>query len=98
MLVLSLLGESESYGYELVTRLRDAGLEGISPGTVYPVLTRLEREGTLSSRLQASTAGPARKYYVVTDQGRTRHDDALAAWHQLAAVVHVITVPEGART
>lgn len=57
ILVLTLLTDAESYGYELVTRLRDAGLGGISPGTVYPVLGRLEREGLLASRLQPSPQG-----------------------------------------
>src|SRR5690625_7726105 len=66
MLVLALLHQQESYGYELVTRLRSHGLDSIAPGTVYPVLTRLEREGRLTSYLMASSAGPARKYYRPT--------------------------------
>ena len=63
ILVLTLLDQEESYGYELVTRLQGGGLHGIATGTVHPVLTRLEREGRLSSRLVPSAAGPARKYY-----------------------------------
>src|SRR5438046_10032618 len=65
-LLLWLLAERESYGYELVQRLRAAGLSGISDGTVYPALSRLEREGRISSRLVASRSGPARKYYPPT--------------------------------
>ncbi|WP_412752069.1 PadR family transcriptional regulator [Krasilnikovia sp. M28-CT-15] len=58
-LLLWLLAERESYGYELVQRLRAAGLSGISEGTVYPALSRLEREGRISSRLVASRSGTA---------------------------------------
>jgi PadR family transcriptional regulator PadR len=87
MLVLSLLDQEESYGYELVTRLQDGGLHGIATGTVYPVLTRLEREGRLSSRLVPSAAGPARKYYRPTPSGLALLADARRAWSDLADVV-----------
>ena len=87
LLLLHLLSERESYGYELVQRLHEVGLTGVLEGTVYPALARLEREGRVRTRLVASNAGPARKYYRPTVAGR----DALAAgtadWMSLAAVV-----------
>ena len=89
-LVLALLSTAESYGYELVTRLRDAGLSGIGTGTVYPVLSRLEREGLLTSRLEASSSGPARKYYRPTAAGLDHITTGLAAWHELGLVVDAI--------
>ena len=73
LLLLHLLAERESYGYEVVQRLHAIGLTGILEGTVYPALTRLEREGSLSTRLVASSSGPARKYYRPTGAG---YDDA----------------------
>lgn len=91
ILVIGLLHEAESYGYELVTRLRASGLHDVAPSTVYPVLSRLEREGDLSSRLQPSTSGPARKYYRPTPSGLTRYRSGLAAWAELCAVVDAIT-------
>lgn len=87
MLVLSLLEDEESYGYELVVRLQAVGLPGIATGTVYPVLTRLEREGRLASRLVASDAGPARKYYQPTDAGLQFLVDTRRAFDALADVV-----------
>lgn len=90
MLILALLSDTESYGYELVTRLRDAGLDGIAPGTVYPVLTRLEREGRLTSRLVASASGPARKYYVATPAGTTALEATRDDWLSLVSVVSQI--------
>ncbi|GAB2973476.1 MAG TPA: PadR family transcriptional regulator [Actinotalea caeni] len=90
MLVIGLLGAAESYGYELVTRLRTAGLDGIAPGTVYPTLTRLEREGRLTSRLVPSPSGPARKYYRPTPAGEAYYASALAAWDELGAVVGAV--------
>jgi PadR family transcriptional regulator PadR len=87
MLVLALLAEEESYGYELVTRLQAAGLDQITTGTVYPVLTRLEREQRLRSRLVASDAGPARKYYRPTAAGLDLLGESARAWDRLAEVV-----------
>lgn len=87
MLVLLLLTEQESYGYELVTRLHDAGLPDMAPGTVYPVLNRLEREHLVASHLVASTAGPARKYYRPTDAGAAELAATSAAWDRLARTV-----------
>lgn len=88
MLVLGALGaRGESYGYELVTALREAGLEDLSTGTLYPVLNRLEREGQVASRLVPSPSGPARKYYTPTAAGRDELDRAHRAWAGLAEIV-----------
>ena len=69
LLLLQLLAQRESYGYELVQRLHEVGLSDISDGTVYPALARLERESRVSARLVSSHSGPARKYYRPTDAG-----------------------------
>lgn len=87
LLLLHLLSERESYGYELVQRLHEVGLTGILEGTVYPALARLEREGRVSTRLVASNAGPARKYYRPTVAGREALTAGTADWMSLAAVV-----------
>jgi PadR family transcriptional regulator PadR len=87
MLVLSLLTERESYGYELVTRLQADGLSDIAAGTVYPVLTRLERERLITSRLVASSSGPARKYYVPTALGAAELARSGRSWHELTITV-----------
>jgi PadR family transcriptional regulator PadR len=87
LLLLQLLSERESYGYELVQRLHETGLTGVLEGTVYPALARLEREGRVSTRLVASNAGPARKYYRPTVAGRDALTAGTANWTSLAAVV-----------
>lgn len=98
MLVLALLREQDSYGYELVTRLRDSGLTDVSTGSVYPVLTRLERDGHLASYLVASPQGPARKYYTPTDAGLDHLGVQRRSWQQLGDVVAVVMTPGPRRT
>jgi PadR family transcriptional regulator, regulatory protein PadR len=87
LLLLRLLAEKESYGYEVVQRLHALGLTDVMEGTVYPALTRLEREGWLSARLVASSSGPARKYYQPTEAGRRELAAGTEAWNRLTAIV-----------
>jgi PadR family transcriptional regulator PadR len=87
LLLLHLLAEQESYGYEVVQRLQAAGFTDVLEGTVYPALARLQREGRLSARLVSSSSGPARKYYRPTPAGLAALADGTKAWTR-----HVDTV------
>ena len=87
LLLLQLLAERESYGYEVVQRLHVIGLADVLEGTVYPALARLEREGRVCSRLVSSNAGPARKYYRPTPAGYQALSAGMASWLSLADVV-----------
>jgi PadR family transcriptional regulator len=87
LVLLRLLSEEESYGYELVTRVHAVGFDRVPDGSIYPALTRLEREGRLDSRLVASSSGPARKYYRLSDGGREALADGERAWRFLVARV-----------
>jgi PadR family transcriptional regulator PadR len=87
ILLLHVLAERESYGYEVVQRLHEIGLPEIAPGTVYPALARLEREERLAARLVPSNEGPARKYYRPTAAGRAALAAGIEQWESLAAVV-----------
>ena len=94
LLLLHLLAERESYGYEVVQRLHQVGLADVLEGTVYPALARLEREGRVTARLVASNAGPARKYYRPTAEGYAALTAGSADWTSLVNVVSaVLTSP-----
>ena len=90
LLLLHLLAERESYGYEVVQRLHEIGLSDVLDGTVYPALSRLEREGRLSARLVASSSGPARKYYRPTPAGYQALVVGASSWRALSAVVNAV--------
>jgi PadR family transcriptional regulator, regulatory protein PadR len=87
VLLLHLLAEQESYGYEIVQRLQQCGLDDIQAGTVYPALARLEREARVTSRLVASDEGPARKYYRPTEAGFQALAEGTAHWRLLVGIV-----------
>ncbi|WP_055703322.1 MULTISPECIES: PadR family transcriptional regulator [Streptomyces] len=90
-LPLCLLGildaEAKSYGYALLSRLADAGLDGVKAATLYPALTRLEEEGSVEVEWGAGEGGPGRKYYRITEEGRARLRRDQAAWGDFTRTV-----------
>ncbi|HEY0699464.1 MAG TPA: PadR family transcriptional regulator [Micromonospora sp.] len=85
--VLALLARRESYGYQLAQALEAAGIGPVRGGTLYPVLLRLQRFGMIDARWQEGEAGPARKYYRLTDAGREAlHQDG-RDWRMFAGQV-----------
>lgn len=81
--VLAVIAQEETYGYRIVEKLH--GLDGLalSESTVYPVLTRLTRNGLLAVRTDASPAGPTRRYYRLTPTGRRRLGELTAVWQKV---------------
>ncbi|MGO0576825.1 PadR family transcriptional regulator [Ornithinimicrobium panacihumi] len=77
--VLALLEHEERYGYDLVTELSEAGLLA-SEGTIYPLLSRLRKDGTVQTSWRESPTGPPRRYYSLTDQGRRALADFTRSW------------------
>ncbi len=69
--ILNALERGECYGYDLVKLLADVPGLDVSEGTIYPLLSRLRLHGLVSTRLEESPEGPARKYYALTRAGRT---------------------------
>lgn len=68
--ILMALSASEWYGYALVKALVAVPGVGVAEGSIYPLLARLKRQGLVTTRLEESSEGPARKYYSATAAGR----------------------------
>ena len=81
-LVLSILGEGESYGYAIIQRVRELSQEEIewTDGMLYPVLHRLEREGLITSEWKESDTGRDRKYYRLSKDGKTALQTERKQW------------------
>ncbi|MDE3105615.1 MAG: PadR family transcriptional regulator [Acidobacteriota bacterium] len=88
LLILTLLADSEMYGYELVQAIRErtAGVVAAGEGVVYPVLHALEAEGAVTSRRRV-TGGRSRIYYSLTNAGRTRMGEMATSWMTLTEAV-----------
>jgi len=89
--VLALLAKEERYGFDLVRGLAEVDGMVTSEGTIYPLLSRLRRDGLVESSWQESTAGPPRRYYRLTDAGRTALEGFRLEWRRFRdAVDHFV--------
>ena len=94
--VLSLLSEQQLYGFDLVRRLSEVDGMIISEGTIYPLLSRLRRQGWVTTRWVESDAGPPRRYYGLTRDGQRALQDFAGEWQRFRdAVDHLM--PGGSR-
>ncbi len=85
--VLAVVEDEDGYGYDIVRRLREGGLEDVGDASVYGTLRRLYAGGALTSYVVASETGPHRKYYGITPAGRTRLTQQKADWSSFSATV-----------
>jgi PadR family transcriptional regulator PadR len=89
LIVLHLLEAGEAYGYEIVAKLtaRTNGVLGVTDGTLYPVLYRLERAGFVSVRWETPERGVPRKYYRLTSSGRDELVRLRHEWNAFAGAM-----------
>jgi PadR family transcriptional regulator PadR len=82
--VLAVIARGETYGYRIVEELRRSDGLAFTESTVYPVLTRLARDGFLAIRMEASPSGPSRRYYGLTPDGQRHFRLMAASWTTVA--------------
>lgn len=87
--VLLLLSHEASYANDIITRLKEADLIVVE-GTLYPLLTRLKKDGLLSYEWRESTQGPPRKYYALTPDGQLFLNELDGAWNELARTIGLL--------
>jgi PadR family transcriptional regulator PadR len=85
LLVLAMLEHTDRYGFELVERV-SRHVE-IAERTIYPLLKRLRDDGLVTTYLQESAMGAPRKYYRLTDMGKTYLTGAKAEWQEMRTAV-----------
>lgn len=67
--VLAIISRKETYGYEILSNLMEYGFRDVKEGTLYPILTRLEKKKLVLCRKGKSPLGPIRKYYSISSEG-----------------------------
>jgi len=94
LVLLSVLSRSREpmYGYQIAKMLEDNGpdLPLMKQGTLYPVLRSLEENGLLESTVEPSVSGPPRRYYKITEDGRSALKEWLEIWKQTKKFVDAI--------
>ena len=87
--ILSILAKKDLYTTNIINALKENDLIVVE-GTLYPLLTRQKNAGLLSYRWEESTQGPPRKYYSLTELGRTYLKELDESWDSLINSVQSI--------
>jgi PadR family transcriptional regulator PadR len=85
--VLAVLRDEDGYGYDILRRLRTAGLEEVGDASVYGTLRRLFQAGLLTTYVVPSEEGPHRKYYALNAAGRTQLSQSRKVWHAFSSTM-----------
>lgn len=85
--IMLLLKEKAYYTSDIIKKLKEANLLVVE-GTLYPLLTRLKKDGVLTYEWQESTQGPPRKYYVLTEEGNEALAQLDQSWMEMENTVH----------
>src|SRR6266487_5640601 len=93
--VMAVLSDEDGYGYDVVRRLRGAGLDDVGDASVYGTLRRLFQQGKLTSYVVPSDEGPHRKYYGLNSVGHDALGLASKQWDGFAQVMQALL--EGGR-
>ena len=87
--ILTILALNDCYASDIIKKLKESELIVVE-GTLYPLLTRQKNAGLLSYRWEESTQGPPRKYYALTELGKTFLKEMDTSWEDLVTAVNSI--------
>ncbi|HEX5595864.1 MAG TPA: PadR family transcriptional regulator [Micromonosporaceae bacterium] len=85
--ILAVLSQEDGYGYDILRRLRAAGLEEVGDASVYGTLRRLFQAGLLTTYVVPSEAGPHRKYYSLNTAGRNQLHQSSKVWRSFSSTM-----------
>jgi PadR family transcriptional regulator PadR len=85
--VLAVLRDDDGYGYDILRRLRSAGLDEVGDASVYGTLRRLFQNGFLTTYVVPSEEGPHRKYYALNAAGREQLTQSGKVWRSFASTM-----------
>lgn len=94
-IILSILLGGEDYGYEIIQKVKDisGGSLEWSDKMLYPVLHRMEKEGLLDSQWKMSEGGRLRRYYKITEKGRSALDFERRQWQSITKALAKLWKP-----
>jgi PadR family transcriptional regulator PadR len=85
-LILRIIASDKVYVADMLKRLRSTEFS-TQEGTLYPLLSKLRREGLVDFEWQESGAGPPRKYYALTPEGKAQLTDLNEYWKAINATI-----------
>ena len=88
--VLEIIGQGETYGYEITQKLRKLGFEDVVEGTVYTITMRLEKRDWLEVTNKPAPIGPPRKWYRLNEAGQTERQNFWEKWMFISEKLEIL--------
>lgn len=95
MCVLAMVGRQRDHVYGLVSRMADRGLDKVSFGSLYPLVTRLRQQGLLDDTTMPSPIGPPRTVLSLTALGESTLQRWTEQWRAMNTAVSQLLDPVG---
>ena len=94
-LLLYLISQQPMYGYQIIKELerKSQGYFKFKEGTLYPALHRLERAALILGKWQILPGERQRRYYHITDKGRSILLEKRSQWQDFLAAVNLVLQP-----
>jgi DNA-binding PadR family transcriptional regulator len=95
-LLLTIINNQPTYGYEIVKELerRSKGYFRFKEGTLYPALHRMEQEELVTGKWEALPNGQERRYYYITEKGKSVLAHKRAVWESFSSAVQAVLQPD----
>ena len=93
-IVLNAISKKELYGYELIEIIKNKTAIEIAEGTLYPLMNRLKKEGLTTSKWVEQESGIPRKYYELTEEGKSTLAYMKTYWNELEVSIKSLTNDE----
>lgn len=87
--ILNIINSKEFYVSDIIEELKKANLIVVE-GTLYPLLMRLKNSGLLAYSWKESTQGPPRKYYTITEEGKSVLAELNTSWEEIKSSVELL--------
>ena len=94
-IILAILSRGEDYGYSIIQKVKDisGGQLKWTDGMLYPVLQRMEMDGQIASKWKLSRESRPRRYYTITEIGRSDLASELVSWRNVWQALVRLTKP-----
>ena len=91
-IIMSHLYNKDSYGYEINKAIKEAseGQYELKDATLYGALRRLEKKGYINSYWGDETTGARRKYYKITEEGKTFFRKSYQEWENTKKLIDIL--------
>lgn len=86
--VLETIRRQPTYGYDITQQIRKLGFTDVVEGTVYTILVRLEKNNLVSIEKKPSEVGPPRKFYSLTEEGKSELKAFWAKWDFVSSKIN----------